>query len=109
MDYLTWCLVVLRSGSVFYGKLDDQSDDRISLREAREIYHYQGVTSHLDLASRGLNTSYTDQNQAKMTGRVASVRLFDVASVYALSKAALESFDAVPDMIYPSCPSAQLS
>lgn len=95
MDRLIWSIVVLDGGATFYGQIDSVGKGVVTLKNAREVWFFKGVT-HTDMASRGLNAAFPVQ----ITGRVAAVRLKGVDRVYTLSEVALQSLDAVPDSAY---------
>lgn len=90
------CCMVFVGRGTFYGTVTSMSDTTVIMTNVREIGYWSGVTTPLDLATRGPNPLF----QNMLSSKSEEVVLFGVTQIIVMSPEAVKAFDAIEDQPY---------
>ena len=92
MDNKKYIIRCDRSG-VFYGEIAKREGQEVTIRNARQLWYWDGAASLMQLANEGVKKP---QN-CKFTVTVAEIVVLDVVELLPCSDEAIQSIEAVPE------------
>lgn len=85
----------IQSG-VYFGELVSQDKQEVEMKDARNIWRWEGANTLLDLAENGVSKP----NSCKFSNKVNSLVLTDVCEIVPCSDKAIENIEGVAEWIY---------
>lgn len=92
MDNKKYIIRCDRSG-VFYGEIAKREGQEVTIRNARQLWYWDGAASLMQLANEGVKKP---QN-CKFTVTIAEIVVLDVVELLPCSDEAIQSIEAVPE------------
>ena len=92
MDNKKYIIRCDRSG-VFYGEIAKREGQEVTIRNARQLWYWDGAASLMQLANEGVKKP---QN-CKFTVTVAEIVVTDAIEILPCSDEAIQSIEAVPE------------
>lgn len=81
-----------RSG-VFYGEIFKRDEKEVTIRNARQLWRWDGANSLMQLANEGVNRPYN----CRFTVTVAEIVVLDAIEILPCTAEAMANIEAVPE------------
>ena len=81
-----------RSG-VFYGEIAKREDREVTIRNARQLWYWDGANSLMQLANEGVKK----QRNCKFTVTIAEIVVLDAIEILPCTAEAIANIEAVPE------------
>ena len=85
----------IQSG-VYYGTLAEKENQEVELKNARNIWYWEGANNLLDLAENGVSNPYN----CKFSNEVESLVLTDICEIIPCSEKAITIIEGVKEWIF---------
>lgn len=92
MDNKKYIIRCDRSG-VFYGEIEKRDGMEVTIRNARQLWYWDGANSLMQLANEGVKKP----NNCKFTVTVADLVVMDAIEVLPCTAVAVANIEAVPE------------
>ena len=78
---------------VFYGQIAKREDREVTIRNARQLWYWDGANSLMQMANEGVRTP----KNCKFTVTVAELLVLDAIEILPCTEAAAANIEAVPE------------
>lgn len=92
MDNKKYIIRCDRSG-VFYGEIAKREGQEVTIRNARQLWYWEGANSLMQLANEGVKK----QSRCKFTVTVAELVVLDAIEILPCTAEAIANIEAVPE------------